>query len=185
MNNFRFNYTEQHVKWADIVIPTGGDGTFLLAASRVKTNEKPVMGFNSDPAKSEGHLCVSSEYSKDVDKALLRIKKVNEPLNKLRFSPNHFQPFPGRFQLADAQPNKNEPPRKKGPDKNDQSALQFGLRFSTLTDEFRIGVGARKGPPGTRPQRSKLLGNFLSNFDGEVSISGVHRRNAVCEGVLS
>ncbi|KAK6034464.1 hypothetical protein COOONC_28031 [Cooperia oncophora] len=31
----RFDYTEDAVKWADAVMTAGGDGTFLLAASRI------------------------------------------------------------------------------------------------------------------------------------------------------
>ncbi|KAJ8928861.1 hypothetical protein NQ314_018512 [Rhamnusium bicolor] len=54
----RFNYTEDKIEKADIILPIGGDGTFLLASSKVKDNKKPVIGFNSDPNRSEGHLCL-------------------------------------------------------------------------------------------------------------------------------
>ena len=41
----------------DAVLSAGGDGTFLTAASLVLDNT-PVIGFNTDSERSEGHLCV-------------------------------------------------------------------------------------------------------------------------------
>lgn len=69
----RLNYNDECVKWADIVIPTGGDGTFLLAASRVRNNITPIMGFNSDPNRSEGYLCLPKNYSFNIDEAVRRL----------------------------------------------------------------------------------------------------------------
>lgn len=71
----RLNYNDACVKWADIVVPVGGDGTFLLAASRVRDNITPVVGFNSDPYRSEGYLCLPKRYSTNVSEALIRIIK--------------------------------------------------------------------------------------------------------------
>lgn len=62
------------VNEADVIIPVGGDGTFLLAASRVKNNRKPVIGFNSDPNRSEGHLCLSKKYSTNIEEAIEKLK---------------------------------------------------------------------------------------------------------------
>ncbi|CAD6199460.1 unnamed protein product [Caenorhabditis auriculariae] len=45
---------------ADIIISAGGDGTFLAAASAVK-DDTPVIGVNTDPVGSEGHLCVGGK----------------------------------------------------------------------------------------------------------------------------
>ena len=42
---------------------TGGDGTFLLGASKILSRDKPVIGFNTDPTRSEGHLCLPKRYS--------------------------------------------------------------------------------------------------------------------------
>ncbi|KAF2881591.1 hypothetical protein ILUMI_24583 [Ignelater luminosus] len=70
----RINYTDDLIEWADVIIPTGGDGTFLLAASRVRNNKKPVIGFNSDPNRSEGHLCLPKKYSYNILEALERLK---------------------------------------------------------------------------------------------------------------
>lgn len=34
----------------------GGDGTFLKTASMIKTKNLPIVGVNTDPARSIGHL---------------------------------------------------------------------------------------------------------------------------------
>jgi len=66
----RFNYTEDKIDWADVIITSGGDGTFLMAASKVVTRDKPVIGINSDPTKSVGHLCLPSKYSNHFDQVI-------------------------------------------------------------------------------------------------------------------
>lgn len=71
----RMNYSNEAVEWADVVIPTGGDGTFLLAASKIKDNKTAVIGFNSDPTRSEGHLCLPKHYSENISDALEMLKK--------------------------------------------------------------------------------------------------------------
>ncbi|VDK74458.1 unnamed protein product [Litomosoides sigmodontis] len=71
----RFDYNNAAVSWADAVFSAGGDGTFLHAASKISSTEKPVIGINTDPKGSEGHLCLlkklSHEYFKDALKRLL------------------------------------------------------------------------------------------------------------------
>lgn len=69
----RFNYCESDINWADIVFPAGGDGTFILAASKIMDKNKPVIGFNSDPVRSVGHLCLPQKYSVNVKEALSKI----------------------------------------------------------------------------------------------------------------
>lgn len=66
----RFGYTEEKIDWADVIITSGGDGTFLMAASKVTTRDKPVIGINSDPTKSVGHLCLPSYYSNKFDRVI-------------------------------------------------------------------------------------------------------------------
>lgn len=73
---YRFNYTESNISWCNAVFPIGGDGTFLLAASRIPNCRKPVVGFNSDPCRSEGHLCLPKKYSTDIQSALKKLKEV-------------------------------------------------------------------------------------------------------------
>lgn len=66
----RFGYTEELINWADMVITSGGDGTFLLAASKVKNSKKPLIGVNSDPTRSVGYLCLPKKFSDRFDDAL-------------------------------------------------------------------------------------------------------------------
>ncbi|XP_039297716.1 NAD kinase 2, mitochondrial isoform X2 [Nilaparvata lugens] len=71
----RTNYKASDLEWCDAVMPVGGDGTFLLAASYVPDYNKPVIGFNSDPSRSEGHLCLPKKYSKNLTPALEKLSE--------------------------------------------------------------------------------------------------------------
>ncbi|PNF20402.1 hypothetical protein B7P43_G09713 [Cryptotermes secundus] len=71
----RSEYTQSNIDWADIIIPTGGDGTYLMAASQVAGNEKPVVGLNSDPSRSEGYLCLPVKYSTNIREAIDKLLK--------------------------------------------------------------------------------------------------------------
>ncbi|EYC29403.1 hypothetical protein Y032_0006g2960 [Ancylostoma ceylanicum] len=48
------------VPWADLVVSAGGDGTYLTAAAAV-ADKTPVIGINTDPVGSEGHLCIGGK----------------------------------------------------------------------------------------------------------------------------
>jgi len=72
----RFDYNEENIAWADVVFTTGGDGTFLLGASRIHDPKKPLIGFNSDPTRSEGYLCLPKKYSNSVADAVDKLLKV-------------------------------------------------------------------------------------------------------------
>lgn len=63
-------YTDELVKWADMIVTTGGDGTFLMGASKIFDSNKPVIGFNTDPTRSEGHLCLPKKYSFNIQEAV-------------------------------------------------------------------------------------------------------------------
>ena len=41
----------------DLIFSLGGDGTFLKTASMIHDNTMPVLGVNTDPTRSVGHLC--------------------------------------------------------------------------------------------------------------------------------
>ncbi|KPJ20933.1 UPF0465 protein C5orf33-like, partial [Papilio machaon] len=71
----RLTYNDELINWCDVVVPCGGDGTFLLAASRVRDANKPVIGFNSFPHKSVGRLCLPTWCSNDVKGALHALKE--------------------------------------------------------------------------------------------------------------
>ena len=63
-------YTDELVQWADMIVTTGGDGTFLMGASKIFDRSKPVIGFNTDPTRSEGHLCLPKHYSFNIQDAV-------------------------------------------------------------------------------------------------------------------
>ncbi|XP_039203829.1 NAD kinase 2, mitochondrial isoform X2 [Crotalus tigris] len=69
----RRDYDEETVRWADAVIAAGGDGTMLLAASKVLDQLKPVIGINTDPDRSEGHLCLPVRYTHSFPDALQKL----------------------------------------------------------------------------------------------------------------
>ncbi|XP_071799758.1 NAD kinase 2, mitochondrial-like [Asterias amurensis] len=69
---FDQSLNEESVRWADILIPAGGDGTFIMTASKV-TDDKPVLGVNTYPSGSAGYLCLSPWYTENFDEALKKI----------------------------------------------------------------------------------------------------------------
>ncbi|NXX97372.1 NAKD2 kinase, partial [Centropus bengalensis] len=69
----RREYNEETVRWADAIISAGGDGTMLLAASKVFDKLKPVIGVNTDPERSEGHLCLPVRYTHSFPEALQKL----------------------------------------------------------------------------------------------------------------
>ncbi|XP_075444380.1 NAD kinase 2, mitochondrial isoform X2 [Ascaphus truei] len=69
----RREYDEETVRWADAIISAGGDGTMLLAASKVLDRFKPVIGVNTDPERSEGHLCLPVRYTHSFPDALRKL----------------------------------------------------------------------------------------------------------------
>lgn len=63
---FRMNLNQSHFAWADLILPIGGDGTFLLASNLILDNKKPIMGINSYPEKSVGYLMLSAKYTRNI-----------------------------------------------------------------------------------------------------------------------
>lgn len=73
-----------HFTFTAVFIPPGsfmfsfstlGDGTMLLVASKVFDKNKPVIGVNTDPERSEGHLCLPVHYTHAFSEALRKLKK--------------------------------------------------------------------------------------------------------------
>ena len=64
------NYTSEMINWADVIFTTGGDGTFLLGASKIRNPNIPVIGINTDPTRSEGYLCIPKHFSFSLDHAI-------------------------------------------------------------------------------------------------------------------
>ncbi|KAI4886835.1 hypothetical protein NFI96_018405 [Prochilodus magdalenae] len=71
----RGEYNEDTVRWADAIVSAGGDGTMLLVASKVYDKNKPVIGVNTDPERSEGHLCLPVRYTHAFSEALHKLRK--------------------------------------------------------------------------------------------------------------
>ncbi|KAE8737383.1 hypothetical protein FOCC_FOCC017152 [Frankliniella occidentalis] len=46
-----------------------------MAAGRVTDNRKPVIGFNSDPRRSEGYLSLNKKYSSNIEEAVRKLKQ--------------------------------------------------------------------------------------------------------------
>ncbi len=53
---YRSEITESVINSADLVISVGGDGTFLETSHYI-TDSTPIIGVNSDPARSVGFFC--------------------------------------------------------------------------------------------------------------------------------
>ncbi|XP_037080752.1 NAD kinase 2, mitochondrial-like isoform X2 [Pollicipes pollicipes] len=69
----RFDYKSDVIEESDIVFTMGGDGTFLLGATRILHPNKPIVGINSDPTRSEGHLLLPKRYSVNIKEAVQRL----------------------------------------------------------------------------------------------------------------
>ncbi|XP_055609216.1 NAD kinase 2, mitochondrial isoform X2 [Uranotaenia lowii] len=75
----RLTLNNDILRWADLLVPIGGDGTFLLAAGRAspfmldRVKMTPVVGFNSDPRRSEGRLMLPKYFSTNIEEAVRRI----------------------------------------------------------------------------------------------------------------
>ncbi|EYC08483.1 hypothetical protein Y032_0065g3577 [Ancylostoma ceylanicum] len=68
----RSDYNEEALQWADAIMTAGGDGTFLLAASRIHQKDKPVIGINTDPQGSEGYMCLMRKLPKEHFRSALQ-----------------------------------------------------------------------------------------------------------------
>ena len=69
----RPQYTHEDILKADAIFTAGGDGTFLMAASKVKGHSIPVIGINTDPFRSEGVLCLPKTQSSNFPESLEKI----------------------------------------------------------------------------------------------------------------
>lgn len=69
----RHSLSDEDVEWAKWLVTAGGDGTFLLAAGKVNSNCKPVVGVNTDVTGSEGHLLLPKQQSLNFNGTLEKI----------------------------------------------------------------------------------------------------------------
>ncbi|XP_011692743.1 PREDICTED: NAD kinase 2, mitochondrial isoform X2 [Wasmannia auropunctata] len=70
----RTNLDHSLFTWADLVLPVGGDGTFLLASNLIFNDKKPVMGINSYPQKSEGYLLLPAKYTNAIPEIFEKLR---------------------------------------------------------------------------------------------------------------
>lgn len=70
----RSTISRNNVMWADLVLPIGGDGTFLLAANLIFDNKTPILGINSYPKRSEGFLMLPSYYTNHIPEIFESLK---------------------------------------------------------------------------------------------------------------
>uniref|UniRef100_A0A9J2Q1V7 NAD(+) kinase n=1 Tax=Ascaris lumbricoides TaxID=6252 RepID=A0A9J2Q1V7_ASCLU len=70
----REEYNDEALLWADAVFSAGGDGTFLIAAAKIN-DQRPVIGFNTDPLGSEGHLCITRKSDQPVRGVIEKLLK--------------------------------------------------------------------------------------------------------------
>ncbi|XP_006819955.1 NAD kinase 2, mitochondrial-like [Saccoglossus kowalevskii] len=68
----RNDFTIEEVKKSDAVIAAGGDGTFLLAASKV-FDDTPVIGVNTDAKRSEGFLALPNKCTVNFEDTLSKL----------------------------------------------------------------------------------------------------------------
>lgn len=66
----RESYSLADVEWADAIFAAGGDGNFLFASSKVLTDDKIIIGLNTDPSWSEGYLCLCPSQFKSLTDVL-------------------------------------------------------------------------------------------------------------------
>ncbi|XP_076177641.1 NAD kinase 2, mitochondrial isoform X2 [Ptiloglossa arizonensis] len=70
----RQNLDQSNFSWADLILPIGGDGTFLLASNMIYNNKKPIIGINSYPKGSEGFLMLPPKYTKRIPEIFEKLK---------------------------------------------------------------------------------------------------------------
>ncbi|CAL7946153.1 unnamed protein product [Xylocopa violacea] len=73
----RENLDSSNFVWADLILPVGGDGTFLLASNMIFDNKKPIMGINSNPDRSEGYLLLPPKYTENIPEIFEMLKAGN------------------------------------------------------------------------------------------------------------
>ena len=68
--------TVEDTRDRSLVISLGGDGTYLRTSSMIENNKVPILGINTDPARSLGILC-----SKFLYKDRINEKRLNKILD--------------------------------------------------------------------------------------------------------
>lgn len=62
------------MNWADLVIPIGGDGTFLLSSKLITDNVKPVLGINPSIRSNDNNIfTLPPKYAMDIESIFDRL----------------------------------------------------------------------------------------------------------------
>jgi len=73
-----YQLTEEDFQDQNLILSLGGDGTFLKTASMVTSNRLPILGVNTDPTRSVGHLCSRKiPFDTRVEETARMIKLLN------------------------------------------------------------------------------------------------------------
>lgn len=94
---------------SDAIFSAGGDGIFLMAANKVVDRNKPVIGVNTDPTRSEGHLCLPKHYTNILDRGIDKLLTGNfrwlmRKRIRLSMTKRKDAPFPVPIMLKDQTP---------------------------------------------------------------------------------
>ena len=81
-----YELCEDNFKDVDLAITIGGDGTFIRAASFIRSNSTFILGINSEPEFSEGALASINENELDLLKEILdgRYKIISRERAKVK-----------------------------------------------------------------------------------------------------
>lgn len=94
---------------SDVIFSAGGDGIFLMAANKVVDRDKPVIGINTDPTRSEGHLCLPKRYTSVLERGIDKLLSGNfhwlmRKRIRLAMTRQKGAPFPSPILLKDQTP---------------------------------------------------------------------------------
>lgn len=56
-----------------LYISIGGDGTYLRTSGVITNQDLPLLGINTDPTRSTGHLCTSKIFNEKKERQIERI----------------------------------------------------------------------------------------------------------------
>ncbi|KFD56596.1 hypothetical protein M514_02700 [Trichuris suis] len=151
----RWDYNPEAIDWCDAVISAGGDGTYLLAASKIREQSKPLIGINTDPTSSEGYLCLMKKRSEEY---------LPEALNRL-FSGDFTWLWRQRIRVTLSGKNAFAEPVELF----DQQLMYPEYRWSDHVREYedvrlRSLVLSRAAQSAARPS-SGPSGNFVPSFE--------------------
>jgi len=104
---------EDVIDESDAIFSAGGDGIFLMAANKVVNRNKPVIGINTDPTRSEGHLCLPKRYTSTLDRGIDKLMsgKFHWLMRKrirLAMKQRKDAPIPDPILLKDQTPSSHE-----------------------------------------------------------------------------